>query len=83
MKKGSCLLLGAIGLGLHVLSASFPGPIAPPGADGDRPDTKLRKGVDPGDPPAGYYDSASPPLRRQVLNGLTAARRKLARLRRK
>lgn len=77
IKESIGLLLSAAGL--RVLLASFPGPIAPPGADGDRPDTRLRKGVDPGEPPAGYYDSASPPLRRQVLEGLTAARNKLAR----
>src|SRR6266496_3890045 len=28
---------------------------APPGATGDRPDTKFRRDIDPTDPPRGYY----------------------------
>ena len=55
----------------------------PPGAASDRPDTKFRKGVDPRNPPPGYYESESPPLRRQVLGGLTSALGKIARLWRK
>ena len=55
----------------------------PPGAASDRPDTKFRKGVDPRNPPPGYYESESPPLRRQVLGGLTSAFGKIARLWRK
>ena len=66
-------------LGLVWLMGSW----VPPGAASDRPDTKFRKGVDPRNPPPGYYESESPPLRRQVLGGLTSALGKIARLWRK
>jgi hypothetical protein len=68
-----------VAIGLVWLMGSW----VPPGAASDRPDTKLRKGVDPRDPPDGYYEAASPPLRRQVLGGLASALGKIAKLRRK
>jgi hypothetical protein len=73
MQEGSRLLLCAV-----LLTASFSGFEMPPGADSDRPDTRFRKRLDPSHPPSGYYDSASPPLRRQVLGGLASARKELA-----
>jgi hypothetical protein len=77
-KKSNRSLVG-VTVGLLWVLGSW----VPPGAASDRPDTKFRKGVDPRDPPEGYYESKSPPLRRQVLGGLTSALDKLARLRRK
>ena len=68
-----------IAVGLLWLLGSW----VPPGAASDRPDTKFRKGVDPRNPPDGYYESVSPPLRRQVLGGLAAALGRITRLRRK
>jgi len=77
MKSHRSALGMAVGL-LWVL-----GSWVPPGAASDRPDTKLRKGVDPRNPPDGYYESASLPLRRQVLGGLASALPKITRLWRK
>jgi len=78
MKKSNTSVL-SIAVGLVWLMGSW----VPPGAASDRPDTKLRKGVDPSNPPSGYYESSSPPLRRQVLGGLASAFRKITRLRRR
>jgi hypothetical protein len=70
-------------LGIPVGLLWLLGSWVPPGAASDRPDTKFRKGVDPRNPPDGYYESASPPLRRQVLGGLASALGKITRLWRK
>ena len=67
VKKSSSSVLG-MAIGPLLLVGSW----VPPGAASDRPDTKLRKGVDPRNPPSGYYEDSSPPLRRQVLGGLTS-----------
>jgi len=49
------------------------------GATGDRPDTKLRKGIDPSDPPHGYYKPGSAPLRNQVRRALASVVGKVTR----
>jgi hypothetical protein len=72
----------AMAIGLLWLTSVWGAP-SPPGSGGDRPDTKFRKGIVPRNPPPGYYDSASEPLRRQVLGGLTSALHKIASLWRK
>ena len=77
VKKSSSSVLG-MAIGPLLLVGSW----VPPGAASDRPDTKLRKGVDPRNPPSGYYED-SPPLRRQVLGGLTSLLVKIGRKRRK
>jgi hypothetical protein len=41
-----------------------------------------RKRVDPSNPPDGYYESGSPPLRQQVLRSLAAVRDKITGFRR-
>jgi len=76
-KSNTSLLIMAVGV------VWLMGSWVPPGAASDRPDTKFRKGVDPRNLPPGYYESESPPLRRQVLGGLTSALGKIARLWRK
>jgi len=67
MNEGKRSALG-VAIGLLWLMGSW----VPPGAASDRPDTKFRRGVDPRNPPQGYHESKSPPLRRQVLGGLTS-----------
>jgi hypothetical protein len=54
----------------------------PPDRGGDRPDMQRRKRVDPSNPPDGYYESGSPPLRQQVLRSLAAVRDKITGFRR-
>src|SRR5436309_9946319 len=64
VKKGSRSVLG-VAIGPLLLIGSW----VPPGAASDRPDTKLRKGVDPRNPPSGYYEDSSPPLRARFSEG--------------
>ena len=78
VKKSSSSVLG-MAIGPLLLVGSW----VPPGAASDRPDTKLRKDVDPRNPPSGYYEDSSPPLRRQVLGGLTSLLEKIRRKKRK
>jgi hypothetical protein len=52
---------------------------APPGATGDRPDTKFRRDIDPTDPPRGYYEPGSAPLRNQVRRALASMLGKVTR----
>jgi hypothetical protein len=70
-------------LGIPVGLLWLLGSWVPPGAASDRPDTKFRKGVDPRNLPDGYYESAFPPLRRQVLGALASALGRIAKLWRK
>ena len=67
INEGKRSALG-VAIGLLWLMGSW----VPPRAASDRPDTKFRRGLDPRNPPQGYYESKSPPLRRQVLGGLTS-----------
>jgi hypothetical protein len=67
-------------LGIPVGLLWLLGSWVPPGAASDRPDTKFRN---PRNPPDGYYESASTPLRRQVLGGLASALGRIAKLWRK
>lgn len=80
MKKSNRSLVGmTIGLLWQMGLWGAGGSWVPLGAASDR-ETKFRKGIDPRDPPEGYYESKSPPL---VLGGLASVLDKVSRKRRK